>query len=48
MILGSLADGTTVAEILRAYPQLTALDIQAALAYAADSVHQEVLAPLPA
>jgi len=27
---------------------LTAIDIQAALAYAADSVHQEVLAPLPA
>ncbi|OGV73041.1 MAG: hypothetical protein A3K19_23600 [Lentisphaerae bacterium RIFOXYB12_FULL_65_16] len=48
MILGSLADGTTPAEIIEAYPQLTAIDIQAALAYAADSVHQEVLAPLPA
>jgi uncharacterized protein (DUF433 family) len=48
MIVGSLADGMTPAEIQAAYPQLTAEDIQAALAYAADVIHQEVLAPLPA
>ncbi|MEJ2560235.1 MAG: DUF433 domain-containing protein [Anaerolineae bacterium] len=40
--------GMTPAEIQAAYPQLTAEDIQAALAYAADVIHQEVLAPLPA
>ncbi len=48
MIVGSLADGMTPEEIREAYPQLTAEDIQAALAYAADVIHQEVLAPLPA
>jgi uncharacterized protein (DUF433 family) len=48
MIVGSLADGMTPEEIQEAYPQLTAGDIQAALAYAADLIHQEVLAPLPA
>jgi uncharacterized protein (DUF433 family) len=35
MIVGSLADGMTSGEIQEAYPQLTAEDIQAALAYAA-------------
>jgi uncharacterized protein (DUF433 family) len=47
MIVGSPADGMTPEEIQEAYPQLTAEDIQAALAYAADVIHQEVLAPLP-
>jgi uncharacterized protein (DUF433 family) len=48
MILGSLADGLTPEEIQGAYPQLTGEDIQAALAYAADVIGQDVLAPLPA
>ena len=48
MIVGSLADGMTPAEIQDAYPQLGADDIQAALAYAADVIAQDVLAPLPA
>ena len=48
MIVGSLADGMTPGEIQKAYPQLTAEDIQAALAYAADVIRQDVLAPLPA
>lgn len=47
MIVGSLADGMTAAEILAAYPQLTLPDVQAALAYAADVVRQDILAPLP-
>lgn len=47
MIVGSLADGMTAVEILAAYPQLTLPDIQAALAYAADVVRQDILAPLP-
>ncbi len=47
IIVGSLADGMTPEEIQEAYPQLTAEDIRAALAYAADAIHQEILAPLP-
>jgi uncharacterized protein (DUF433 family) len=48
MILGSLADGMTAEEIREAYPQLTQVDIQAALAYAADSVYQDMSLPLAA
>ncbi|MEW6365131.1 MAG: DUF433 domain-containing protein [Acidobacteriota bacterium] len=47
IILGSLADGMNAGAILVAYPQLSVEDIQAALAYAAEVVHQEVLMPLP-
>ncbi len=47
MILGSLADDMTAAEIRDAYPQLTAENIRAVLAYAAEMAHQEVLIPLP-
>lgn len=46
MILGSLADGMTFAQILENYPQLTETDIYATLAYAADTLHQDVLLPL--
>ena len=48
VIVGSLADGMTPEEIRGAYPQLTTEDIQAALAYAADVIYQDVLAPLAA
>ena len=48
IIVGSLADGMTPEEIQQAYPQLTVEDIQAAWAYAADVISQDVLAPLPA
>jgi uncharacterized protein (DUF433 family) len=48
MIVGSLADGMTPDEIREAYPQLTPEDIQAALAYAADVMQQDILVPLPA
>lgn len=47
-ILGSLADGLTPMEVQAAYPQLTLQDIQATLAYAAQIVRQEILAPLAA
>ena len=47
-IVASLADGMTADEIREEYPQLSDLDIRAALAYAADVIHQDVLAPLPA
>jgi uncharacterized protein (DUF433 family) len=45
IIVGSLADGMSTEEVLQAYPQLSATDIQAALAYAADVMRQEVLLP---
>lgn len=46
VIVGSLADGMTVQEIQDAYPQLSLEDIRAALAYAAEVVRQDILAPL--
>ena len=45
MILGSLADGMSAHEILREYPQLSQDDVRAALEYAAEVVHHEVLIP---
>ncbi len=48
VIVGSLADGLSPAEIVTEYPQLTLADIYAALAYAADSVRHEVVVLLPA
>ncbi|MCA9956311.1 MAG: DUF433 domain-containing protein [Anaerolineales bacterium] len=44
-IVGSLADGMTSDEIIAAYPQLTVIEVQAALAYAADVMRQDVLVP---
>ena len=46
VILGSLADGMTIQEILEAYPQLSEEDIRAALAYAAETLKTELLVPL--
>jgi len=45
-IVGSLADGMTPDEVIIAYPQLTMIKVQAALAYAADIMRQEYLLPL--
>ena len=45
-IVGSLADGNTYKQILEAYPQLTNDDILAALAYAAEIMHQDYFIPL--
>lgn len=42
-----LAEGWTFDEVLRNYPQLTADDLQAALHYAAESLKQEHVSPLP-
>jgi uncharacterized protein (DUF433 family) len=47
IILGSLADGLTATEILTAYPQLTTDDVRACLAYAAEAIKHEIMAPLP-
>ena len=45
-IVGSLADGLPNDDIRQAYPQLTNEDIQAALAYAAESLRTNVFVPL--
>jgi uncharacterized protein (DUF433 family) len=47
-IVGSLADGMTPAQIREAFPQLTDEDIRAALAYAAELMHEDLLLPFPA
>ena len=38
LLLRKLSEGATAAELLNAYPRLTTADIQAALAYSADSL----------
>ena len=44
-VLGSLADGMSAEEVLQEYPQLSPEDIRAALEYAAEVMHHEVLIP---
>ena len=46
IIIGSLADGMSFAQIEEQYPQLNDQDILASLAYAAEAVRQDVLLPL--
>lgn len=46
VIVGSIADGLTIAEILREYPQLVEDDVRAALAYAAEVLRQDPLIPI--
>lgn len=46
MIVGSIADGMTMDEIIASYPQLKKESVRAALAYAADVVRHEVFLPL--
>ena len=47
-LLRKLSEGASEMDILDAYPRLTREDIQAALAYAADTVaHEETLAVVP-
>jgi len=36
MLVGSIADGMTIEEVVNEYPQITREAVQAALAYAAD------------
>ena len=45
-ILDSLAEGATHEEIVRSYPSLKLVHIQAALAYAAELAREERLLPL--
>jgi uncharacterized protein (DUF433 family) len=46
-VVGMVADGMTEAQILKAYPDLVAADIQEALRYAAEAVREREL-PLAA
>ena len=46
VIVGSVADGLSLDEIRAAYPQLSVEDVRAALAYAAEVLHREVILPL--
>ena len=46
-VVGMIADGMAEAEILKAYPDLTAADIHKALQYAAEAVREREL-PLAA
>ncbi len=46
ILVGSIADGMTVDEVRAAYPQLSPDDVRAALAYAAEVLHREVILPL--
>jgi uncharacterized protein (DUF433 family) len=41
LLLRKLGEGAAVEDLLDAYPQLTRQDIQAALAYAAESISHE-------
>ena len=43
LIVRKLSEGATEAELLDAYPRLKPADIQAALAYAADSLAHETI-----
>jgi uncharacterized protein (DUF433 family) len=46
LLLRSLSEGATEADLLEAYPHLTREDIHAAIAYAADAVSREKQTPL--
>jgi uncharacterized protein (DUF433 family) len=48
LVLRKLSEGATEADLLDAYPRLTIADIQAALAYAADSLAHETILLQPA
>jgi len=46
VLVGSIADGDSVADLLAAYPQLTKEDIHAALKFAAEAVSSADFIPL--
>jgi len=47
VIVGSIADGTSVEEVCAAYPRLSLDDVRAAMAYAAEVLRHEIILPLP-
>jgi len=46
ILIGSIADGDSVDDLLAAYPQLTKEDIHAALKFAAEAVNSADFIPL--
>jgi uncharacterized protein (DUF433 family) len=46
LLLRKLAEGSTIADLLDAYPRLGAEDIRAALDYAADTIAHETVVTL--
>jgi uncharacterized protein (DUF433 family) len=48
IIIRKLGEGATEADLLDAYPRLSRADLQAALAYAADSLAHETILLQPA
>ncbi len=48
LIIRKLSEGARETDILDAYPKLTLDDIRAALAYAADTIANEITFPVPA
>ena len=46
VIVGSIADGMTIEDVIKEYPQLEQESVRAALSYAADVVRQDILVPL--
>ncbi|HEY7297366.1 MAG TPA: DUF433 domain-containing protein [Xanthobacteraceae bacterium] len=46
LILDFLASGETLEQILQAYPQLTAEDVRAAIAYGAEAARERII-PVP-
>lgn len=46
VVLDSVAEGASVEQILRSYPSLLQVHIEAALIYAAELAHEESLLPL--
>ena len=48
LLLRKLAEGASIEDLLDAYPRLTAEDVRAALAYAADTIAHEAVLAIPA
>ena len=46
VVLGKLAEGATIQDLLDAYPRLTTEDVRAALDYAADTIAHETVVAL--
>lgn len=44
-VLASLAEGSTIEEIVRSFPTLTADDVRAVIAFAADSAREDLPTP---
>jgi uncharacterized protein (DUF433 family) len=47
LVIGWLANGWTIEQILESYPHITREDVLAALAFAADRLREEDYIPLP-